>query len=86
MDKIEGIKGAVSSLGEYQDLKAKYAKHTGLCSQIMALYNQRLLEKVSKVEQDCVMTPVDSDKKTKQVMKEFMALMEDGDLEYFLLI
>jgi hypothetical protein len=59
LEKIDGIKNAVNSMGQYQDLKAKYAKHTALCQRMMALYTSRNLEAVSQICQDNVMTVLD---------------------------
>jgi hypothetical protein len=83
LDKIEDIKGAVSSMAEYQDMKAKFAKHTALCSRLMEMYNLRGLEEVALVCQELVMTPSSCDEtKEKQLFDSLLKCMSNPNIEY----
>jgi hypothetical protein len=70
-------------MAEYQDMKAKFAKHTALCSRLMEIYSLRGLEEVALVCQDIVMTLSSCDvAKQKQLLDSLLKCMSNPNIEY----
>lgn len=85
LGKIDALKGAVSSLAEYSEMKARYSKHTDACSSMMKIYSARNLEMLSQIEQDLVMTNPESSR-SKALMDEVRKALENPIIEYSVLI
>ncbi|KAH6598779.1 hypothetical protein BASA61_002806 [Batrachochytrium salamandrivorans] len=79
-DKIQGLKDAMGSLGVYQEMKAKYAVHTSMCEDVMSLYKDRMLEKVSEVEQNLAMTDPNDASKTRLLLSDVVRIIEDSSI------
>ncbi|KAJ1343596.1 hypothetical protein BSLG_001865 [Batrachochytrium salamandrivorans] len=81
-DKIQGLKDAMGSLGVYQEMKAKYAVHTSMCEDVMSLYKDRMLEKVSEVEQNLAMTDPNDASKTRLLLSDVVRIIEDSSIAH----
>lgn len=68
-------------MGQYQDLKSKFAKHTLLCTKLMEIFNKRSLSLVSTFEQDLVMTKPSEN--SKQFYKSLISILSDVGIEHF---
>ncbi|KAJ8326195.1 syntaxin binding protein 1 [Batrachochytrium dendrobatidis] len=81
-DKIQDLKDAMGSLGVYQDMKAKYALHTFMCEDVMNRYKERMLEKISEVEQNLVMADPTDASKTRLLLSDVFRILEDSSIQH----
>ncbi|KAI8923760.1 Sec1-like protein [Entophlyctis helioformis] len=81
-DKIQGLKDAMSSLGAYTEMKAKYALHTTICEEVMQAYQARMLEKVADVEQNLVMNDPANASQSRLLFSDVQRILEDSSIEH----
>ncbi|KAI8810801.1 Sec1-like protein [Cladochytrium replicatum] len=81
--RLQAMKDTMSALPQYQELKAKFSLHSALCQEVMAVFNRRQLDRITKVEQDLA-TGFNAGGRplTKLITMDLNPIFEDRNIRY----
>ncbi|KAJ3184458.1 Syntaxin-binding protein 1 [Gaertneriomyces sp. JEL0708] len=80
--QLERLKETMAHLPQYQQMKAKYSIHTTMCQEIMQLYKNRRLERISQVEQDLAVGETSEGRTSRLSTMDIRSILDDPNIDH----
>ncbi|KAJ3409160.1 vacuolar sorting protein VPS33/slp1 [Chytridiales sp. JEL 0842] len=77
MDSLAQMKDTLTSLPEFQEMKAKFSIHINICQECKLIFERRKLDSVASVEQDLATGETADGKVPRNVMMDLVPLLDD---------
>ncbi|KAJ1547774.1 vacuolar sorting protein VPS33/slp1 [Nowakowskiella sp. JEL0078] len=80
MENLKQMKDTLSSLPEFQEMKAKFSVHINICQECKSLFERRKLSLVASVEQDMATGETSDGRAPKNIFMDLVAALDSKDV------